>query len=73
MHLRKRIQSQDPLSVQQLSRYRGASPVQLALSLGGLGTAGLSLSKASRLVEQLRKKFAAEKSTGGYPVWGGHL
>lgn len=73
MLLRKRIQSQDPLSVQQLSHYLGASPVQLALSLCGPGTSGLSLSKASQLLEQLRKKSAAEKSTGGYPVWGGHL
>lgn len=58
MHLRKRIQSQDPLSVQQLSCSLGAFSVQLALTLGGPGTSGvlpeptaLSISKASWLLE----------------------
>lgn len=37
MYLRKRIQSQDPLLVQQLSCYLGASSVQLALTLGDQG------------------------------------
>ena len=80
MHLHKRIQSQDPFLVQQLSCYLRASSVQLALTLGGPGTSGalpgpaaVSLSKASWLLKQLRNKFAAEKSTGGYPVQGGHL
>lgn len=80
MHLRKRMQSQDPLLAQQFSCYLGASSAQLALTLGGPGTsaapsgpAAVSVSKASRLLKQLRNKFGAEKSTGDYPVQGGHL
>lgn len=61
MFLRKHIQSQDPLLVQQFSCHLGASSLQLALTLGGPGTsaappgpAAVSPSKASQLLEQLR-------------------
>lgn len=80
MHLPKCIHSQDPLLMQQLSYYLGASPVQLALIAGGPGISGeltgpaaVSLSKATQHVEHLRNKFAAEKPAGGYSVLGGQL
>jgi len=80
MQLRKRVQSQDPLSAQQLSCYLAASPVQLVLTPSRPGTSGalpkpaaVSIPKASQLLEQPRNKLTAEKSTGGHSVWGGHF